>query len=475
VKTTERVLSIERIEHGRDQLRMHFRLDDLGFTTSYWYEGVDLYDLERRFGEALMRKLYFHVALFEVNKIASLRPDVLDVGSFAALLTPELESLWRTVFHHVWAQWRYEHDAPDYEGPRFVVRGGLSTFAARDRVAAVPMRGETPDVSVLSFCGGGKDSLVAMKLLERAGVPFASYAYAHSIYGAAAPQMALIDRLLDHGKPARRHRQWVYDDFVDSPVLALHPEYAARSLTAAETPSSIFGVLPVVLAHGYRHIALAHEKSANVGNLVWDKTGEDVNHQWGKSLAAETLINEYLKKELVADVSYFSVLQPIYDVVIFRLLAKDLDAVPSTHSCNVKKPWCKRCPKCAYVWLGYQAHLPSAIVDAMFGENLFELAENQLAYRQMLGLEAHTPFECIGQIDEARLAFELCRRKGMGGAAMRTFVSEVASKGGVDVARIAEKYLAVDASAPTIPESMRAAVVTQMQDAADQARRVLVD
>ena len=45
------------------------------------------------------------------------------------------------------------------------------------------------------------------------------------------------------------------------------------------------------------------------------------------------------------------------------------------------------------------------------GQNLLELPENQLSFRQLLGLEAHTPFECVGGVPEARLAFELCCRK----------------------------------------------------------------
>ncbi len=56
----------------------------------------------------------------------------------------------------------------------------------------------------------------------------------------------------------------------------------------------------------------------------------------------------------------------------------------------------------------------------------------------MLGLEAHTPFECIGQIDEVRLAFELCKRKGLKGAAMQVFEREVPP---VDVPALLERYL----------------------------------
>jgi hypothetical protein len=114
----------------------------------------------------------------------------------------------------------------------------------------------------------------------------------------------------------------------------------------------------------------------------------------------EILLNEYIRAELISNFSYFSLLQPIYDVLIFNLLRRDVQAVPHTHSCNIRKPWCRRCPKCAYVWLNYMAYLPVALVNAIFKTNLFNLEENRESFRQMLGLAKHTPFECIGQIPE---------------------------------------------------------------------------
>ena len=68
-----------------------------------------------------------------------------------------------------------------------------------------PRRGalaRRPD-ELLAFCGGGKDSLVALKLLERAGLPFATLGYAHSIYGNAAHQHALLDRVAARHARAR--------------------------------------------------------------------------------------------------------------------------------------------------------------------------------------------------------------------------------------------------------------------------------
>jgi hypothetical protein len=407
-----------------------------------------------------MEKVYFHIAAFEANKLVSLRPETFDLGPFSHLHTEAFERLWRTVFRKVWAQWRYENGLPDYHGPAFIGNPSASTPPAVE-VNYGPCE-------VLSFCGGGKDSLVAMKLLERAGVPFASYAYSHSLYGSAAHQHELIEGLLGHVAASCHHRHWVYDDFMDSPVVELHTEYGVKTILAAETPSSVFGVIPVILQHGYRHIVLAHERSADVGNMTWEQTGEEINHQWGKSLEAELLLDDYIKRELIKNVSYFSILKPVYDVLIFNLLARDPGAVPHTHSCNVRKPWCGRCPKCAYVWLNYMAYLPTEMVNGMFGQqNLFDADENHLWFRQMLGLEAHTPFECIGQIQEARLAFALCRSKGLGGRAMDVFTSEVP---GLELESTLDSYLSVEGQLRTPPPDIFDAVLPQMLEAAEAAR-----
>lgn len=455
------VMRIDEITRGRSQVVMHFSADDLRFSTAYWYSDLDLYDLEARFGAAVMEKIYFHQAAFEANKLASLRPSRFDLGPYRHLHNERFERLWRTIFRNVWAQWRYEHDDPHYEGP---------SIDGDDGPTIEPVRVEPGEVEVLSFCGGGKDSLVSARLLEGAGARFASYAYAHSIYGQAEHQHRLIDALLDHLEPVRRHRQWAFDDFLGSPVLEQHPEYGVKSVTAAETPASIFGVLPVLLTHGYRFVALGHEASCNTGNLIWDVTGEDVNHQWGKSLEAEALLNEYVQTELVENAGCFGVLQPIHDPVIFHLLNEDLDALPATHSCNREKPWCMRCPKCAYVWLGYQAYLPRERVDPIFGNaNLFDIPENQLAYRQMLGLESHTPFECIGMIPEVRLAFELCRRKGHRGAAIETYAREVK---GVDVPEVLAAHFGVGDDTH-LPAALAGPLLARMRDAAAGARRAV--
>jgi len=460
-------IRLEQLTRTDHQIALCFSADGLRFQTSYWYADCNLRDLERRYGQPMLESIYFHIAAFEANKLVSLRPAEIDWGDWQHHQTAAFQELWRTVVHHVWAQWRFENDEPSYKGPR--LSAPAASRAANPielQPSSPPAVAEPPDT--LAFCGGGKDSLVALKLLERSGIPFASLQYSHSIYGPAGPQHALIDRLLDHCVPIVRRRMWIFDDFLDSPVLDLHPEWGIRTLTAAETPSSLFAALPLALAHGYRHFVLAHERSADFGNLHWEATGEEVNHQWGKSAEAERLLNDYVQRELIANLHYFSPIKSLSDVVIFHMLRRDEDRVAATHSCNVRKPWCGRCAKCAYVWLSYMAYLDPARVAPLFGgENLLERPENQDAFARMFGLADHTPFECIGQPDEARLALALAGRRGLQGPALDRYTRAV---GPLNVAALLDRYATVDPQATSLPATWSAKILPHLEAAAQDCR-----
>ena len=408
-------IKFENLRRSAHHLSFTFLCNDQRFETAYWYEGIDFYELEKEYGAAFMEKIYFHIMAFEFNKFLSLAPDEIDFGKYNALVTPYFIDVWQMIAHKVWAQWRYENDMPDYKIPSFPERHSGWTNEP-------PIFIKKGKINNLVFCGGGKDSLVCLKLMEEQNIPYSVFTYSHSIYGTSERQHNIINGLLKKCNPDKIHRQWVYDSFIDAPILKLNKNINIKSLTAAETPSSIFACLPLVLKYGYNYILLGHERSANKGNLIWGKTGEDINHQWGKSYEAEILINTYIQKELIVNFSFFSLLQPVHDVVIFNLLRNNLDAVPFTHSCNIEKPWCKKCAKCAYVWLNYMAYLPTELVNGIFDDiNLFDLPENEIWFKQMLGMTDHTPFECIGQVEEVRLAFEICRRKRLGGKMMDCF------------------------------------------------------
>jgi hypothetical protein len=407
------MLTFDEVHRARHQLVLSYRVDELAFSTAYWYDTVDFYELESRFGVSFMRKVYFHLLAFEANKAASLKPDVLYLGPYRNLYTEAFADLWGRIFYNVWGVWRYNNHIVDYTGPRILQPEKIESASQ-----TLSLERDGSQENLLMMCGGGKDSLATSILLEGAAIPYDVMIYSHNIYGQAQRQHDLIDGMLAHTDAGLRHRGWVYDNAVDSPAAYLHPEYGISHMLAAETVSSYWTALPIALQHNYTQVALGISRSTDEHNLVWEETGEEINYLWGMSTTAETLLHDYIEEELVANLSFFHVLRPVYDLVVFNLLPENIKAVPSTHSCAQEKPWCCRCPKCLYVWMHLVAYLEDGVVDRMFDRNLFDLPENRTFLRKMLGLEGFKPADCVGTVNEARVAYMLCRAKGKTGQAV---------------------------------------------------------
>ena len=443
---------------SRRQVTASFAADELQFTISHWYPDVNFYELEERYGFAYMEKIYFHLLIFDFSKLVSLCPKYIDLGPMSKFHTREFETLWDAIFKGSWAQWRYENNLPYYKGPVFLSNVGEG---CPSDVLLEPIGPE-----VLNFVGGGKDSLVSLSLLDKARIPFATYGCSHSKIGRSEVQHRLIEAVNTHFGPSRHHRHYAYDDFLDSPVLRGTPR--GNTLEFPETIMSIFQALPILLMYGYRFMVLGNERSADVGNLNWTQTGEEVNHQWAKTLEAERLFTDYIQSELISNAAYFSVLRPVYDTLIFSIASGYEEAMLDTSSCNIEKPWCYECPKCAYIWLSLMAHLQTSTVDQLFGNrNLADLEANQLSFRQLLGLEKHIPFECVGQVPESRLAFEICRRKGLQGEAFNRNAGQLP---GLDVESVLQEYLSIDLKNHTIPAKFAEAIFPVLREASDIAR-----
>lgn len=440
--STQRVLTLESIRTAGSQLSVRYSYDNYCFSKSYWYD-FDLQSLDTIYGSRFMEKVYFHCAAFAMFQVCSLKPDVVDWGPYAQWHTAEFERVWKTAWKKLSGQWRYENNLPHVKEPRFVSKPASPTA----NPVEIRQISDESEISTLVFFGGGKDSLAMSELLSKADIPFSTLSYSHSLYGRSAVQHQLNDAVIDFiFRKACHHKLSILDDLLDSPALeSLGKSLGIKSFAEAETTSSVVVAMPILLYYRYTAIAIANERSANVGNLVWECTGEEINHQWVKSKEAELLLGNYLREALVSNFHYFSVLQPIHDVVIFNVAANRLDAIVHTHSCNLIMPWCKRCSKCCYVWLSFMAYLPCDLVNEMFqNENLLDVTENETHFTQMIGLGKMRPFECIGDFDEARLAFELCRHKGIQGRAMKIYEEKVLpTLNRTELSRIVDKYTTV--------------------------------
>ncbi len=459
----DRVLRLDEVVTSKRAVHGIYSCGDLRFSTATWYDSVDFDGLRQAFGDEAIDRIAFHVAAFEINKIASLRPTFIDWGHQVRFADTRFTALWTSVYRNVWAQWRYENDDWDYPGPEPV------TVAPTEAVSLIAPR-NTGGPDILAFCGGGKDSLLAMDLLCRTSRRFDSLTYAASTYGALDAQHELIAGLLDHARPEERRRQWVTDDFMALPVVTLRPDLGIATVTAAETPSSIFSALPYVLQHGYSQLCLAHEASADAPQ-AWSPAGDPINHQWGKSYEAEKLINDYVGDRLVEGFRYFSILKPIHDLNIFGALRGLQPAVPATHSCNVTKPWCMRCPKCLYVWLGYAAFLPETVVEKTFGAvRPLEDSRNIATFRELTGLADRLPFECVGEADEATILMRLCVARGYGGPVVDACAMATAR---IDPARVMDTYLAVNTAGANLPTDLQAALAPILRSLAAETREFI--
>jgi len=146
-----RRLVLEPVVRGPHHLVLRYGVGDLRFSTTYWYDDVDLVELEERHGDDAIRKVYFHLLAFEVNKAGSLTPTDIDAGPYNDLVSDSFWNLWETLFRNVWGVWRLENDLPGYRLPR------PPGPAVVDRTALTEVT-EGP-TKLLMLCGGGKDSL----------------------------------------------------------------------------------------------------------------------------------------------------------------------------------------------------------------------------------------------------------------------------------------------------------------------------
>ncbi|MCK5444655.1 MAG: hypothetical protein KAI73_03475, partial [Rhodospirillaceae bacterium] len=67
--------------------------------------------------------------------------------------------------------------------------------------------------------------------------------------------------------------------------------------------------------------------------------------------------------------------------------------------------WCCDCPKCRFVFLVLAPFVEKSRLVEIFGKNMLDDASQIEGYRELLGLEGHKPWECVGEILESGAAF----------------------------------------------------------------------
>jgi UDP-N-acetyl-alpha-D-muramoyl-L-alanyl-L-glutamate epimerase len=242
--------------------------------------------------------------------------------------------------------------------------------------------------------GGGKDSVVTLELLSK---HFDTLALIMNPRGASILTAACA------GFPGERIIE------INRRIDPLLLELNKLDFLNGHTPFSALLAFQCLLASaltGYRHIALSNESSAN------ESTVEDtsINHQYSKSIDFESDFRSYTAKYLSPEFNYFSFLRPLNELQIGRLFSKFPAYFVVFKSCNVGSKsdvWCGNCPKCLFAFIILSPFIPQARMEQIFGKDLFADASLWNYLQQLTGLHEVKPFECVGTIDEVKLALQL--------------------------------------------------------------------
>ncbi|MFC3717007.1 UDP-N-acetyl-alpha-D-muramoyl-L-alanyl-L-glutamate epimerase [Luteimonas soli] len=268
--------------------------------------------------------------------------------------------------------------------------------------------------------GGGKDSLVSIEALRRAGVAqTVTWIGGSQLIRACAERTGLPT--LNIGRQLapelfEYNRQGAWNGHI--PVTAIN--------------SAIMVFAAVLL--GADQVVFSNERSASYGSLI-EGTGE-VNHQWSKGWMFERDFGAHVQREVAADLHYYSLLRPLSELAVARQFAKSDRYDAHFSSCNRnfhllgERPvgrWCGVCPKCHFVFLALAPFMPKPRLVAIFGRNLLDDPEQVPGYDALLEYQDHKPFECVGEGRESRAAMAALARRPewKEDAIVKRFASEI--------------------------------------------------
>jgi len=308
-------------------------------------------------------------------------------------LDAELAAFLRRLYDLGLAECRYVNGLEGRRIPDFPVTG---QGGAACGPAGLPDRPLVP-------IGGGKDSIVTLEAVRSCG--------RSPLLFSVGDHPAVLRTAAVAGLP-----HVVFRRRLDPRLLELNRAGAINGhvpVTAVVTCLALIAAL----IHGASAVVMADERSASVGSVEWD--GIEVNHQYSKGWDFERRLGAVVRRRIASDLSCFSLLRPWSELAIARRFASLSQYHHAFLSCNHayredpsrrSAGWCCDCPKCRFVALALAPFLdPDRLVEIM-GRNLLDDPSQLPGFAALLGIDADKPLECVGEVEEGRVAMRLAAR-----------------------------------------------------------------
>ncbi|HEV2413011.1 MAG TPA: hypothetical protein VGS28_04405 [Candidatus Saccharimonadales bacterium] len=392
-----------QFDDGCHSLQLHYALEGSGqrlnFTESIGIPSEDgpfvsdksIWDGADRLGRLLF--IACGLSYFNLAAPRNVRVEVPISGVENQFLT--------TLFSKGLTEFAYSNNLPNALHPTIEASQRIDPKPVK--LANVLKKSDTPVVMI----GGGKDSIVTIESLRSSGhdkqLLFSVNTFAPMQRTAEVASFPYI-----HAKRTLSPNLFELDE----------TQLYKRRHVPVTIIVSLVGVLTGIL-NGHSTVILSNERSASVGNVTWE--GVEVNHQWAKSLEAEKLLTDTLKQVVSLDISCFSLLRPLSELRIARQFAKLTQYHAVFTSCNRSfrldpsqrfHDWCDNCDKCRFVFLALAPYLSKEELLGIFGKDLLADPSQLRGYQELLGIVGHKPLECVGELEETRLALELAKKTG---------------------------------------------------------------
>jgi 7-cyano-7-deazaguanine synthase in queuosine biosynthesis len=190
-------------------------------------------------------------------------------------------------------------------------------------------------------------------------------------------------------------------------------ELNARGAINGHVPITAIVTAAAVLAAsvlGRGTVLVSNERSADAATRTVD--GWTVNHQYSKTAAFQRLLDAALI-EARAATRVVSFLRPLSELAIAHGVARQPGLVANVTSCNAAYAmdgpgdgWCGSCDKCRFVQLALAPFSEHEQLTSDLGFDALSDPEQIEGFASMLDADTK-PFECVGTVDEVRLALDL--------------------------------------------------------------------
>lgn len=415
-----------RLNDHPASLTIDYKIHSQRFFSKITYNSINAWiDVQEQCSEQAFKQMIALIMAFDGMRFMSLGGEQLTLPDELPLPLA-IKDEWTGLFRNVYGEWRYINaiSYPSKSYPQLSCK-------TIDCLANIEDNDTVSESKILVSNGGGKDTLYSLLNLNLTNTQYDIYQAYLPLGGNISTQKYLLDRLRNKvaKETAELREVYIEDNFVNYPkskLRFLDPDLKSNNIDffVGHTANYV-GLFPLIIQDHYTELKFNIEKTSDRIMLQWEHSEqdgelliEDLNHQYCKSSIFREKVLYYFNLLFMNKNfhGFTSSLQNMNDTEIYKKIASMApELIVFSHSCNINKPWCRKCPKCCFSYLMMCAYLSKALADTTFccldnEINLFTDPDNTVNWSALFNAN-EVAWECVAPTDECLEALSCLRNK----------------------------------------------------------------